>query len=217
MAEQSYKVSKDALKRIHDATIRTERTPIGSTPVKRQAHTPQSNGFFARITQHEVEYPYNYSWQRIRMPWSDNSGGPAEGKPDWGGGSLGQSDGGYATEVNRSEYVIVGDIVWMQIQHDPFCYAFQYSPGVRIGRTHEVIEACDGTDVKSGLIELWKRGVTDADVDIIELAGNYDDTEYWVIKAFNQLDVEIASGTKVFLTYSTTDACWWITEAECEE
>jgi hypothetical protein len=211
---KGYKASAEALKRFAGAAERVERTPLGSTPVKRQAHTPQTNGFFAKITQHEndAEIKYRYSWQRIRITDEDE----LDEMGSWGGGAY-SADEGYAVEVNQSEHVVVGDIVWMQIQHDPFCYVFQYSPGVRIGRTHEVIEACEGTDVKHGLIELWRRTVTDGGVDAIELAGNYDDTEYWVITAFHQFDVEIPTGKKVFLTYSTTDRCWWITEAECEE
>ena len=66
-------ISKSSLKRIAEATIRTERTRIGTTPIKRRAYTPQSEGFWARITQHEFDedVKYRYSWAKIRINEDD--------------------------------------------------------------------------------------------------------------------------------------------------
>lgn len=204
--------SKSAAERIAAATKQVEKSVMGTVPPKRRSIPSHSDGFWARITQHEFDdnVKYRYSWQKVRINADDELENMGQ---EWGGGAY-SADSGYAIEVNRSQWVIVGDLVWMQIQHDPFCYCFQYSPGVRIGRTREIIAAREEGEIFSGRVELWKYH-RDHDTETIVEAGNTDDTEYWHIDAYNSMEVEVGQWKNVQLTYSTHDGIWWITAEQC--
>lgn len=112
--------SSQDLYRIAKQVIRSERAIQNRPGPGRRSPIISSVGFHARITGRAGD---KYSWVRIDAEELE-----------------GTTEENYAKEVNGSEDVVTGDIVWLKPSRtgDEFHYQFIYVPGIKRATTTEV-------------------------------------------------------------------------------
>lgn len=189
----------DAARRIIEATRFVERSSRNPHGPFLRTPTPSLTGFYARITDGDG---YKYSFEALE-PQED---GELEVNDDWITGDH-TADKGYAVSTDKSEYVLMDSVVWLEPARNQDYYLFHYRPGLQLAKLAENDEISKREGSTAGTGEVT---IVEFDPD----SETFEDKEE--INVFNFMTTEVdADDDDRFVFVSYCNGVWWLSGADC--
>jgi len=221
--------SKANAKRIAASTVYVERLIKNGPPRRGNGLGQRTEGFLAQLTAQDG---YKYSWVAVKH---DEDGYLIQ-EPDYGtGDSVAPVDPeeqhkGYAIEsYYRSQYCVIGDVVYLRPSRENDFYVFDYFPEVKIAYTTSEITALNEMTLGKGEAKIYwvekkeedsestDETISDIQPDIRkppeEGEPALEALEPVTSTVFNPFSSEVDSDSWIQIEYS--NGIWLITAADC--
>ncbi len=194
---KGYAFSRDNAERILRATEaverRTQNTSHGSPRAK-----VVTVGFFAKLTDKSTTG--KYSWKAV-LP--NDSYDMTAASDQWEGKHTDSTGWAYNVPY-KSKDVPKEEIVWLTGSKKHNVFQFEYSPGVKIGRTTTSISKRYGSSPGSGTVMLQKVDSTSHSI-----------SDHETVKVYNSFQTTVEKDQRVHITFGE-GGLWWVTGVDCD-